>query len=229
MSSAGTSVPTMPRTRSQNHHETASVRRRVPSQDRSIATVGAILDATAQVLADVGVERASTNKIAQRAGMGVGSIYQYFPNKEAVIEALVDDRMGRLETFVSTELSDFDSSSVSDAAEPMIRSVSDFLAKEPGLRPLLMTRFFTASGKSLERIRSEALVLGRSLVDQSRGLSDRDRDVAALILTHTVGLFGALFADPSLDAEVREVAIGEVARMLAAWMAGENAPSHVPG
>ena len=52
--------------------------------------VTAILDATARVLVEHGYDQASTNRIAKRAGVSVGSLYQYFPNKQACVEALAE-------------------------------------------------------------------------------------------------------------------------------------------
>jgi AcrR family transcriptional regulator len=62
--------------------------RKAPRQSRSQATVTAILDATARILVERGFAQASTNAIAERAGVSVGSLYQYFPNKEALVAAL---------------------------------------------------------------------------------------------------------------------------------------------
>ena len=62
--------------------------RRRAKQQRSQATVDAILTAASQVLRRHGYAKASTDRIAERAGVSVGSLYQYFPNKDAVIEAL---------------------------------------------------------------------------------------------------------------------------------------------
>jgi AcrR family transcriptional regulator len=62
--------------------------RKTPRQARSLATVGVILDAAALVLVDEGYERATTNRIAERAGVSIGSLYQYFPNRDALVGAL---------------------------------------------------------------------------------------------------------------------------------------------
>jgi AcrR family transcriptional regulator len=64
--------------------------RRTPTQARARATVDAILEAAAQVLVDRGFDGASTNRIAEVAGVSVGTLYQYFPNKDAVFVALIE-------------------------------------------------------------------------------------------------------------------------------------------
>jgi AcrR family transcriptional regulator len=63
--------------------------RKSPVQARSMASVDAILDATIQVLLTVGTERLTTTRVAMRAGVAVGSLYQYFPNKSALIQAVL--------------------------------------------------------------------------------------------------------------------------------------------
>jgi AcrR family transcriptional regulator len=61
--------------------------RKRPVQARSAASVDAILEATTQVLLSVGKERLTTTKVALRAGVSVGTLYQYFPNKSALLQA----------------------------------------------------------------------------------------------------------------------------------------------
>jgi AcrR family transcriptional regulator len=70
--------------------------RKAPRQARSEATVDAVLEATARVLVKVGYDHASTNRIAAEAGVSVGSLYQYFPSKEALVAALVDRHMNEM-------------------------------------------------------------------------------------------------------------------------------------
>ncbi len=59
--------------------------RKLPKQDRSRTTVDYLVEATARILTDEGIEHLSTNRIAELAGVSVGSLYQYFPNKEALL------------------------------------------------------------------------------------------------------------------------------------------------
>lgn len=61
--------------------------RKTPVQARSTASVEAILEATIQVLLRVGKERLTTTRVALRAGVSVGTLYQYFPNKSALLQA----------------------------------------------------------------------------------------------------------------------------------------------
>ncbi|MFI0354896.1 TetR/AcrR family transcriptional regulator [Actinomadura sp. 9N407] len=82
-------------------HPPGASPRRVPRQDRSRRTVERILDAATRVLSERGYEGASTNRIAEAAGISNGSLYQYFPNKDAIVVAVLDrfadhlaDRLG---------------------------------------------------------------------------------------------------------------------------------------
>ena len=63
--------------------------RKSPVQARSAASVDAILEATIQVLLQVGKERLTTTKVARRAGVSVGTLYQYFPNKSSLLQAVL--------------------------------------------------------------------------------------------------------------------------------------------
>ncbi len=64
--------------------------RRRPVQRRSTATVEAIVEAAAQVFERHGYAAGTTNRIADRAGVSIGTLYQYFPNKDAILVALIE-------------------------------------------------------------------------------------------------------------------------------------------
>jgi AcrR family transcriptional regulator len=64
--------------------------RKHASQERSRATVDALVEATARILVREGFDKASTNRIAEVAGVSVGSLYQYFPGKEALVAAVIE-------------------------------------------------------------------------------------------------------------------------------------------
>lgn len=78
--------------------------RKHPRQDRSRATVDAALAAAARILVKRGFHGLTTNAVAELAGISIGSLYQYFPNKEALVSALLDRHMEQLTGAVLIEL-----------------------------------------------------------------------------------------------------------------------------
>src|ERR1700744_1586254 len=69
--------------------------RKQPKQARSTELVAAILEAAVQVLAREGAHRFTTIRVAEKAGVSVGSVYQYFPNKAAILFRLQSDEWAR--------------------------------------------------------------------------------------------------------------------------------------
>jgi AcrR family transcriptional regulator len=107
--------------------------RKRPRQDRSEATVDAILEAAARVFASEGYEAATTNRIAEEAGTSVGSLYQYFPSKDAIaVELARRFRAGRL-AFVRAQLESVGEKPLASVVRAMF---SSFL-KADGIRPEL--------------------------------------------------------------------------------------------
>lgn len=73
-----------------NFFQRADLMRKKPAQRRAEATVETILEATTQILDRDGGEKLSTNDIAERSGFSVGTLYQYFRNKDAILQALAE-------------------------------------------------------------------------------------------------------------------------------------------
>lgn len=69
---------------------TASVGRRAPVQERSRQTVSRILDTAAEIADEVGVEAVTTRAVADRAGVSYPALYRFFPDREAILEALLE-------------------------------------------------------------------------------------------------------------------------------------------
>ncbi|WP_054569520.1 TetR/AcrR family transcriptional regulator [Frankia sp. R43] len=76
-----------------SHSASHAEARKRPAQERSRRTVEAILEAAAQLLATKGYRATTTNHVAERAGVSIGSLYQYFPNKDALVAALVEEHL----------------------------------------------------------------------------------------------------------------------------------------
>ncbi|MFF5989684.1 TetR/AcrR family transcriptional regulator [Prauserella flavalba] len=84
-------------------NETTPLRRQ-PVQQRSAKRVERMLDASAELLQEVGYEALTTTLIAKRAGVAVGSLYQFFPDKRAVVQALTQRNLDRFVAAVSERL-----------------------------------------------------------------------------------------------------------------------------
>lgn len=69
--------------------------RKTPQQVRSRATRDAIVEAAARIISERGLDGFSTNAVAERAGVSIGSLYQYFPNKDALMVALIKRQQAR--------------------------------------------------------------------------------------------------------------------------------------
>src|SRR5262245_22460614 len=95
--------------------------RKHASQDRSRATVDARIEATARILAGEGFDKPSTRRIAEIAGVSVGSLYQYFPGKEALVAAVMERHHRELMQVVRGALAEV-------AALPMERAVPKLVA-----------------------------------------------------------------------------------------------------
>jgi AcrR family transcriptional regulator len=80
--------------------------RKLATQERAQRTVDAMLTATARILVKEGYDTASTNKIALAAGVSIGSLYQYFPGKEALVAAVIDRHVEEMMGVVRVALAD---------------------------------------------------------------------------------------------------------------------------
>ena len=90
-------------------------------QKRSRATVEALVEATARVLRKEGYDRASTNKIAATAGVSIGSLYQYFPSKEALVAAVIERHTSRIIEVVRDTFLEVASRSIEIAMRELVR------------------------------------------------------------------------------------------------------------
>jgi AcrR family transcriptional regulator len=70
--------------------------RKTPCQARSVLTVNTVLDATIQVLLSDGLQRLTTTRVADRAGVSTGALYQYYPNKQSLLHAMLQGHLDRV-------------------------------------------------------------------------------------------------------------------------------------
>jgi AcrR family transcriptional regulator len=103
-----------------NGAKTPDEPRKNASQERSRATVDALVEATARILVREGFDKASTNRIAEVAGVSVGSLYQYFPSKEALVAAVIDRHSQEIMRTVRGELADAMNQPVEKAVRKLV-------------------------------------------------------------------------------------------------------------
>ena len=162
--------------------------RRRPVQARSKATVEAILQATAQVLKGQGWAKLSTNKVAKVAGVSVGSLYQYFPNKEALLVALDREHAQRQLATLSQHLVGFQDAPLEELVPATIRALLAAHRVDPELHRVVADEIPPMD--ALAEIRSTQDQLGGllklELARRRDELRDLDPELAVFVLITTV-------------------------------------------
>ncbi len=188
---------------------TAISPRKSPNQQRSRRTVEAVLEAAAQVLEAGGLARFTTNAVAERAGVSIGSLYQYFPGKDAIMAALIRREAARFDTALDQAIRVTADQPLEPAIEALIAVAVAHQTARPNLAQILdlEERRLGVEGESQAAAEDAATRLIGVL--EARGVADPD--ITALdLLNLTRGLVdGALTADPAdLNRRVRRAVLG---------------------
>jgi len=148
--------------------------RKQPRQARSRALVEAVLDATERVLAQAGSLRASTTRIAEVAGVSVGSLYQYFPSRQALLAAVIERRVERDEQLVQAHLAKLDGAPLEAVLRAGAHLLVDVFRREPEL--------YRAMVDEMDRVAREQRV--QQLIDDGiarmAAVLERHREALAL-------------------------------------------------
>jgi AcrR family transcriptional regulator len=162
--------------------------RKQPKQARSKATVEAILQAAAQVLVDEGYDKASTNRVAKVAGVSVGSLYQYFPNKDAMFLALADEHAGQMISMLQEMAEKLLTAPIPEAVRTYIDAMLRAHLVDPALHQeltLLLPRLQTMH--DVADLNRQAELPVRMWLDAHRDeIQVGDLDTAAFILVNSV-------------------------------------------
>ncbi|HXV97773.1 MAG TPA: TetR/AcrR family transcriptional regulator, partial [Anaerolineae bacterium] len=111
--------------------------RRVPQQGRGQRRVDKILDTAAQLFTEIGYEAATTNAIAARADTSIGSLYQFFPNKEAILQALAARYLDQLRALYDQVLTAESAHLPLPALlDRIIDPLAEFKPAHPGFEPI---------------------------------------------------------------------------------------------
>jgi AcrR family transcriptional regulator len=117
--------------------EPSATPRKQPKQERAKVTVEAILIATTRILTEEGYSQLNTNRVAELAGVGIGSLYQYFPNKEALIFALAENHADEMVELVRDHLEKSENRSTLEVLSQLVKASLAVHAINPSLHRVL--------------------------------------------------------------------------------------------
>jgi AcrR family transcriptional regulator len=197
--------------------------RKHASQERSRATVDALIEATARILVREGFDKASTNRIAEVAGVGVGSLYQYYPGKEALVAAVIDRHNREIMQVVRGAAAEVASQPVEKAVHRLVAVAIEAHRIDPRLHRVLAEQLpRTGRLADVETFNREAHALFRAYLERHRDeLRIVDLDLAAFVcvtsieaLTHTA----VLHRPELLTDEAVETLVDEATRLVVGYL-----------
>ncbi|WP_027547404.1 TetR/AcrR family transcriptional regulator [Bradyrhizobium sp. WSM2254] len=143
--------------------------RKNASQQRSRATVDALVEATARILIKEGFEKASTNRIAEVAGVSVGSLYQYFPSKEALVAAVIDRHNEEIMAIVRSALTEVADLPIDKAVRKLVTVAIEAHRIDPKLHRVLAEQIpRTGQLRDVEAFNREVHTLVRTYLESRR-------------------------------------------------------------
>ena len=190
--------------------------RKSARQSRSQATVDAILVAAEELFARGGIEGVTTSQIAERAGVSVGSLYQYYPSKEAILGELIDRHTEQTIARLAERLQDLAHRPIAEVLREIVEVLLEADTIDLNLHRVFLDKLPDA-GRAMERqneIRRATTVV-RALLEQRKDeLRPRDLDLAAFVLAQSLEAvtnaavfeFPERLRDPALVDEITAMA-----------------------
>src|SRR5690242_3199670 len=198
--------------------------RKQASQGRSRATVDALVEATARILIREGFDKASTNRIAETAGVSVGSLYQYFPSKEALVAAVIERHREEIQEVARTAIEKAVGQPLQKAVRTMVIAAIVAHSVDPKLHRVLAEQIpRTGRLENVETFDSENYALFKAYLERYRDeMRAVDLDMAAFVcvtsieaLTHTAVLHHSkMLADRKAIDEL----VDEATRLIVAYL-----------
>jgi AcrR family transcriptional regulator len=191
--------------------------RKSPVQARSVASVDAILEATIQVLLKVGKERLTTTRVAARAGVSVGTLYQYFPNKAALLQAVLKRHMGEVTSTVEAVCAKQKGQPLEQMATALITAF--LAAKMKDIKTSLALYSVSADVDGARIVQQKGVRSNKAIVEMLKSSSGQltvDPQLAASILQGALTASAADYSNPALP------------KSNSTLSAGSSSSSHAP-
>ncbi len=199
--------------------------RKQPRQARAQATVETILRATAHILRTKGWDGCNTNAVAKRAGVSIGSLYQYFPSKDALLAALAErhaeEGLKVLLDAVTASRSLSEPLSIRETVQHYIAALISLHAHDPELHRVLVEQVPRLKGGQavIRRSSTHAASLVRAWLETHREhLREVDLDVATYMLVTSVEALAHLQVLERPKQLTREVLVKELAEFVLRYL-----------
>lgn len=169
----------------------SSIRRRQPTQKRAQETIIAILDAVIRLLKHRGAAAISTNGIAEAAGVSIGSVYQYFPNKRAIFIALHERHIEQVDRVLQQKICESEGEPLDRLVSHLIDGMIEVHASDPELATLLDSEVPHRADKAGEFSLRLHEPLRGALAPHAEGLGGVVKlDLRAFLLANMLEAFG---------------------------------------
>lgn len=186
--------------------------RRSPRQARAEGTVEAILDAAFQLLEADGVDKLTTNHIAARAGVSIGTLYQYFASKQDILAALADRRASAVRDQIAETVIN---QPERGAARQIIRALMQGFEGAPATREALLTAYYRGGADARMAQQHEAFL--EAIAGKARLQIELTAE-SAFVLTHApVALLRAALAEQELGLDPARLE-DELVRLMEAYI-----------
>lgn len=175
-------------------------RRKRPKQERSQATVEAIITATAHILTEEGYDHFTTNRVAERAGVSIGSLYQYFPNKESLLLALAELHANQMVQLGKDHLEELGARSIPEVIQQIIKAAIAAHAVNPKLHRVLHEQVpHSQVMRQFDQTKMENL-LRSFLAQRCEQLQPKNLDLTVFMVERTIRalIHGAMTEHPEL-------------------------------
>lgn len=162
--------------------------RKRPRQERAKATVETILEASARILVKRGFDGFTTNEVATAAGVSIGSLYQYFPNKEALVAALIEKHVEEMSALLMGQLVRVAALPISQGVRIVIELTIQAHAVDPELHRVL-TEQVPRVGR-MKRVHELDALGHRAVTELLKARQDelaiRDPELASFVLCSAI-------------------------------------------
>lgn len=193
--------------------------RKQAKQARSIELIAAILEAATQVLAKEGAQRFTTARVAEKAGVSIGSLYQYFPNKAAILFRLQSDEWRQTGQMISAILGDLPTPPL-ERLRTLVRMFLHSECEEAAMRIALddAAPLYRDAPEAKQVRASGELAVQRFMAEVLPEFSEDARLMAGQLITTTLSTVGKQFSEtPRSSAEIDDYAAA-MADMFCAYL-----------